>query len=122
MVRRFPVISTKKLTKSVTILTYDKSIVGVSDYSLFYKTAKRHMLTQILGPNAQVCAAKETSNFDCMCLFLINFKQKRNRIYRDTLINNTSDQLHALFKNCPLRAINYRELFQLVLFGLPINK
>ncbi|WOH05971.1 hypothetical protein DCAR_0625394 [Daucus carota subsp. sativus] len=100
MVTRFPIISTRKLTKSVKILTHDKSIVGVSDYNEFYKTAKRHMLTHILGPNAQ----------------------KRNRVYRDALIDNTSDQLHALFKNSPLEAVNYRELFQLGLFGMAMKQ
>lgn len=68
MVTTFPIISTGKLTKSVKILTYHKSKIGASDYNEFYKTAKRHMLTHILGPIAQVCAAKETSRFVCMCL------------------------------------------------------
>ena len=71
MVTRFPIISTRKLTKSVKILTHDKSIVGVSDYNEFYKTAKRHMLTHILGPNAQVLAAKEILNFVCMSIFFL---------------------------------------------------
>ncbi|XP_074352554.1 ent-kaurene oxidase-like [Apium graveolens] len=100
MVTRFPVISTRKVTKSVKILTYDKSIVGVSDYNEFYRTAKKHLLTHILGPNAQ----------------------KRNRIYRDTLIDNTSDQLHTLLRNSPLEAINYREIFQSGLFGLAMKQ
>ena len=64
MVTRFPIISTRKLTKSVKILTHDKSIVGVSDYNEFYKTAKRHMLTHILGPNAQVCDPAKNFKFN----------------------------------------------------------
>ncbi|KAL1813108.1 hypothetical protein ACET3Z_023173 [Daucus carota] len=100
MVTRFPAISTRKLSSAVKILTSDKSIVAMSDYNDFYKTAKRHVLTHVLGPTAQ----------------------RRNRILRDTLIDNTSDQLHALFRNRPLEAVNYREIFQLEVFGLAIKQ
>ncbi|KAK1389377.1 Ent-kaurene oxidase, chloroplastic [Heracleum sosnowskyi] len=100
MVTRFPAISTRKLSKAVKVLTSDKSIVAISDYNEFYKTTKRHVLTHLLGPIAQ----------------------KRCRMHRDALIENTSDQLHAFSKNCPLEAINFRELFQLGLFGLAMKQ
>ena len=61
MVTRFPSISTRKLSKALQILTSDKTMVAISDYDEFHKTVKRHLLTHILGPNAQVCAAKQVS-------------------------------------------------------------
>nr|AUZ98413.1 ent-kaurene oxidase [Trachyspermum ammi] len=100
MVTRFPAISTRKLSKALKILTADKSMVATSDYDEFHKTVKRHLLTHILGPNAQ----------------------KRQRIYRDTLIENTTNQLHKLLKNSPLESINFRELFEFGLFGLAMKQ
>ncbi|KAK1395706.1 ent-kaurene oxidase, chloroplastic-like [Heracleum sosnowskyi] len=100
MVTRFPEISTRKLSKALDILVADKSMVAISDYDEFHKTAKRYLLTHILGPNAQ----------------------RQQRIHRDTLIENTSNQLHALSKNFPLKSINFRELFELGLFGLAMKQ
>ncbi|KAL1813107.1 hypothetical protein ACET3Z_023172 [Daucus carota] len=100
MVTRFPSISTRKLSKALQILTSDKTMVAISDYDEFHKTVKRHLLTHILGPNAQ----------------------KRHRIHRDALIENTSKQLHALLKNRPLEPINFRELFESGLFGLAMKQ
>ena len=54
---RFSSISTRKLSKALKILTYDKCMVATSDYDDFHKTVKRHILTNVLGPNAQVFAA-----------------------------------------------------------------
>ncbi|KAG9153058.1 hypothetical protein Leryth_012317 [Lithospermum erythrorhizon] len=53
MVTRYPSISTRKLSNALKILTCDKSLVAMSDYDEFHKTAKRHLLTSTLGPNAQ---------------------------------------------------------------------
>lgn len=53
---------------------------------------------------------------------IINLKQKRHRIHRDALIENTSKQLHALLKNRPLEPINFRELFESGLFGLAMKQ
>nr|XP_017251171.1 PREDICTED: ent-kaurene oxidase, chloroplastic-like [Daucus carota subsp. sativus] len=100
MVTRFPAISTRKLSKAVDILACDKSLVAISDYDEFHKTTKRHLLTHILGPSAQ----------------------KGQRFHRDSLIENVSNQLHALSKNCPLESINFRELFELGLFGLALKQ
>lgn len=55
---RFPAISTRKLSKAVDILACDKSLVAISDYDEFHKTTKRHLLTHILGPSAQVCVVQ----------------------------------------------------------------
>ena len=56
MVTRFSSISTRKLSNALKILTSDKSMVAMSDYDDFHKLVKRNILTNILGPNAQVCA------------------------------------------------------------------
>lgn len=101
-VTRFPAISTRKLSNALRILTSDKTMVAMSDYDEFHKTVKRHLLTNILGPNAQ--------------------KQERHRIHRDTLIENTSNQLYALLKNCPLEAVNLKEIFESELFGLAMKQ
>lgn len=55
MVTKYSSISTRKLSNALKILTADKSIVAMSDYDEFYKTAKRHLLTSTLGTNALVC-------------------------------------------------------------------
>lgn len=54
MVTRFPSISTRKLSNALKILTSDKCMVAMSDYSEFHKMVKRHILTNVLGANAQV--------------------------------------------------------------------
>lgn len=84
MVARYAFISSRKLSNALKILTADKSIVAMSDYDEFYKTAKRHILTSALGSNAQVFAPIKISSFFvilliyhlCLCdpliLFLIS--------------------------------------------------
>jgi len=54
MVTRFNSISTRKLSKALTILTSDKCMVATSDYNDFHKTVKKHILANVLGANAQV--------------------------------------------------------------------
>ena len=61
---RFPAISTRKLSKALKILTADKTMVATSDYDEFHKTVKRHLLTHILGPNAQVCDPAKNFKFN----------------------------------------------------------
>lgn len=71
---RFPAISTRKLSKALDILASDKSLVAMSDYDEFHKTAKKHLLTHILGPNAQVSVVqriKFQSLFVFICFSLI---------------------------------------------------
>ncbi|XP_059637197.1 ent-kaurene oxidase-like [Cornus florida] len=100
MVTRFSSISTRKLTKALKILTFDKCMVATSDYDEFHKTVKRNILTTILGPNAQ----------------------KRHRGHRDILIENTSEYLHAHVKNCPLEAVKFRTICESELFGLALKE
>ncbi|KAL3840358.1 hypothetical protein ACJIZ3_024949 [Penstemon smallii] len=100
MVTRYSSISTRKLSNALKILTHDKSIVAMSDYNEFYKTAKRHLLTSTLGTNAQ----------------------KRHRIHKDTLIKNVCEQFHAHLKSHPFEAVNFRKIFQSELFGLALKQ
>ncbi|KAL6964860.1 imidazoleacetate 4-monooxygenase [Sarracenia purpurea var. burkii] len=100
MVARFSSISTRKLSNALRILTFDKCMVATSDYDEFHKTVKRHILTSVLGPNAQ----------------------KRHRGHRDTLIANTARQLHSHVKNFPLQAVTLRSIFESELFGLAMKE
>ncbi|KAH6796272.1 hypothetical protein C2S51_037258 [Perilla frutescens var. frutescens] len=100
MVTKYSSISTRKLSNALKILTSDKSIVAMSDYNEFYKTAKRHLLTSTLGTNAQ----------------------KRNRIHRDNMINNICDQFHAHATKYPSETVNFRKIFQYELFGLSMRQ
>ena len=54
MVTRFSSIATRKLSNALKILTFDKCMVATSDYNDFHKTIKRHILSNVLGANAQV--------------------------------------------------------------------
>ncbi|XXG48382.1 hypothetical protein AAC387_Pa02g2851 [Persea americana] len=100
MVTRFSSISTRKLSKALTVLTSDKNMVAMSDYGDFHKMVKRYILTSVLGANAQ----------------------KRNRSHRDTMIENTLSQLHAEVKHNPLEAVNLREIFKAELFRLALKQ
>ncbi|GAA0154336.1 oxidase [Lithospermum erythrorhizon] len=100
MVTRYPSISTRKLSNALKILTCDKSLVAMSDYDEFHKTAKRHLLTSTLGPNAQ----------------------KRHRIHRDLLVDNVCKQLHDLLEKNPSEAISFRKVFLSELFGLAMKQ
>ncbi|KAK2969389.1 hypothetical protein RJ640_020332 [Escallonia rubra] len=100
MVTRYPSISTRKLSKALKILTCDKAMVAMSDYDEFHKTVKRHILTNVLGPNAQ----------------------KRHRCHRDTMIENISNEFHAYSKNYPHEAVNFRKIFESELFGLAMKQ
>lgn len=57
MVDKYSSISKRKLTSSLSMLTHDKSMVAMSDYGDFHKTVKRHIVTSVLGANAQVFAS-----------------------------------------------------------------
>ncbi|KAK2969390.1 hypothetical protein RJ640_020333 [Escallonia rubra] len=100
MVTRFSSISTRKLSSALKTLTFDKTMVAMSDYDDFHKMMKRLVLTNVLGPNAQ----------------------KRHRIHRETLIENTSRQLQIHLKNYPLEAVNLNKIFDYELFGLAIKQ
>ncbi|KAL5777877.1 hypothetical protein ACOSP7_010803 [Xanthoceras sorbifolium] len=100
MVTRYSSISTRKLSNALKILTYDKCMVAISDYDEFHKTAKRHILTNVLGANAQ----------------------KRHRCHRNTMIENISSRLHAQIKEYPNKTVNFREVFDSELFGLSLRQ
>uniref|UniRef100_A0A2P2IWT0 ent-kaurene monooxygenase n=1 Tax=Rhizophora mucronata TaxID=61149 RepID=A0A2P2IWT0_RHIMU len=100
IVTRYPSISTRKLSKALTILTQDKCMVAMSDYDDFHKLVKRHILTNVLGSNAQ----------------------KRHRCHRDTLVENVSSQLHAHWNTSPKQDVNFREIFESELFGLSMKE
>nr|KJB63786.1 hypothetical protein B456_010G015900 [Gossypium raimondii] len=100
MVTRFSSISTRKLSNALKILTFDKCMVATSDYDEFHKLAKRCLLTNTLGSNAQ----------------------RRHRHHRETMIENISSKLHDTLKKDPIRPINFREVFESELFGLAMKQ
>lgn len=51
---RYSSISTRKLSNALKILTADKCMVAISDYNDFHKMIKRYILSNVLGPSAQV--------------------------------------------------------------------
>ncbi|KAK2965035.1 hypothetical protein RJ639_029550, partial [Escallonia herrerae] len=100
MVTRFSSISTRKLSSALKTLTFDKTMVAMSDYGEFHKMMKRLVLTNVLGPNAQ----------------------KRHRIHRETLMEKSTSKLQAHLKRCPLEAVNLKKIFGYELFGLALKQ
>ncbi|WOK97004.1 ent-kaurene oxidase [Canna indica] len=100
MVTKFSSISSRKLSKALTLLTSNKSMVAMSDYGEFHRMVKRYIMTSLLGPNAQ----------------------KQYRDYRDTLNESVVQILHSEVKEDPERAINFREPFQTELFRLALKQ
>lgn len=100
MVTRYPSISTRKLSNALKILTSNKCMVAISDYDEFHKMAKRCLLTNVLGGNAQ----------------------KRHRIHRDTMMENISTQFHAHIKDNPLQLVNFRKIFESELFAVSMKQ
>ncbi|KAJ0789758.1 putative ent-kaurene monooxygenase [Helianthus annuus] len=100
-VTRFESISTRNLSKALKILTADKTMVAMSDYNDYHKTVKRHILTAMLGPNAQ----------------------KKHRIHRDIMMENLSNRLHAFVKtSTEQEEVDLRGIFQSELFGLAMRQ
>jgi ent-kaurene oxidase len=54
MVAKFSSISSRKLSKALSVLTRDKTMVATSDYGDFHIMAKRHIMEGVLGSSAQV--------------------------------------------------------------------
>ncbi|CAN8265195.1 unnamed protein product [Cochlearia groenlandica] len=100
MVTRFSSISTKKLSKAMTILSCGKSIVATSDYDDFHKYAKRLMLNGLLGANAH----------------------KRKRHHRDALIENITSKLHAHTRDHPQEPVNFRAILEHELFRVGLKQ
>lgn len=61
MVTRFSSISTRKLSKALTLLTSNKAMVATSDYGNFHRMVKRFILSSVLGSNAQVTSLHHPS-------------------------------------------------------------
>ncbi|OIW09324.1 hypothetical protein TanjilG_01295 [Lupinus angustifolius] len=100
MVTRYPSISTRKLSNALNILTYDKCMVAMSDYNEFHKSVKRHILANVLGPNAQ----------------------KRHRLHRETMMENIVTKFHEHVKTTYDLAVNFRKIFVSELFGLALKQ
>jgi hypothetical protein len=54
MVAKFSSISTRKLSKAISVITRDKTMVATSDYDDFHKMVKRYVIAGALGSSAQV--------------------------------------------------------------------
>ncbi|WVY89523.1 hypothetical protein V8G54_035037 [Vigna mungo] len=107
MVTRFSSISTRKLSKALTILTSDKRMVATSDYNDFHKTVKKHILGNVLGAAAQ-------------CPFFN--VQKRHRLNRENLVENILSQFSEHVKTFSDLAVNFRNIFASELFILALKQ
>ncbi|CAM8998771.1 unnamed protein product [Rhodiola kirilowii] len=100
MITRHSSISTRKLSTAMTILTSNKCMVAMSDYNDFHKMVKRHIITSLLGSNAQ----------------------RQHRCQRDLMMDNLCKRFHVDAKARPLEAANYRAIFDSELFALAIRQ
>ncbi|BAT81578.1 Ent-kaurene oxidase [Vigna angularis] len=100
MVTRFSSISTRKLSKALTILTSDKRMVATSDYNEFHKTVKKHILGNVLGAAAQ----------------------KRHRLNRENLVENILSQFGEHVKTSSDLPVNFRNIFASELFILALKQ
>lgn len=99
MVTRYSSISSRKLSNALMILTSNKCLVAMSDYNDFHKRAKRHILANVLGANAQ----------------------KQHRCHREAMMDNMLKQLSEHVKTSPNQAVNFRDIFAPELFGLALK-
>ncbi|KAL6603907.1 hypothetical protein ACP70R_044268 [Stipagrostis hirtigluma subsp. patula] len=98
MIAKYSSISTRKLTKSLSVLTRDKTMVATSDYGDFHKMVKRYMMTSMLGTSGQ----------------------KQFRDTRDTMVDNMLRTFHILVADDPEAPLNFRDLFKNELFRLSL--
>ncbi|KAG8094562.1 hypothetical protein GUJ93_ZPchr0012g19348 [Zizania palustris] len=96
MVAKYLSISTRKLPKSLSVISRDKSMIALSDFGDFHKTAKRNLMLGMLGFSAQ----------------------KQSRHTRDTMVSNMLSTLHELVADDPQAALNFRNVFRDELFRL----
>nr|AAT91065.1 ent-kaurene oxidase KO4 [Oryza sativa Japonica Group] len=96
MVAKFSSISTRKLSKALTVLSHDKSMVATSDSGDFHKMGKRYIMLSMLGTSAQ----------------------KQFRDTRDMIINNMLSTFHQLVKDDPHAPLIFRDVFKNELFRL----
>ncbi|CAI0424077.1 unnamed protein product [Linum tenue] len=100
MVTKFSTMTTRKLPKSLSVLSMDKTMVALADYDDYHKMVKRHLLTNMLSPSAQ----------------------KRHISNRDVMVDNLSAQLLVHTKLHPEQALNFRKTFESELFGLSMKQ
>ncbi|CAL1378614.1 unnamed protein product [Linum trigynum] len=100
MVTKFSSMPTRKLPKSLSVLSMDKTMVALADYDDYYKMVKRHLLTNMLSPSAQ----------------------KRHISNRDVMVDNLSARLSVHTKSHPEQALDFRKTFESELFGLSMKQ
>ncbi|KAL2321481.1 hypothetical protein Fmac_025860 [Flemingia macrophylla] len=100
MVTRFSALSNKQMSTALKVLTYDKCMVAISDYNDFHKTIKKHILSNVLGANAQ----------------------KQHRSHREVMIDNVTSQFQEHVQESPHKPANFRTIFANELFGLGLKQ
>ena len=90
---RYPSISTRKLSNALKMLTSNKCMVATSDYDEFHKMAKRCLLTNVLGGNAQVNLLIQLSRAFTVSLYMLCI-----RVY-PTAETNDAYFLYVLFRS-----------------------
>ncbi|XP_066371191.1 ent-kaurene oxidase 2-like [Miscanthus floridulus] len=98
MIAKFSSISTRKLSKALSVLTHDKTMVATSDYSDFHKMVKRYVMTSMLGTSGQ----------------------KQFRDTRNMMIDNMLNTFQTLLTDDPNSPLNFREVFKNELFRLSL--
>ncbi|KAG8075467.1 hypothetical protein GUJ93_ZPchr0006g42168 [Zizania palustris] len=98
MIAKFPSISTRKLSKALSVLTRDKTMVATSDYDDFHKMVKRYVMSSMLGSSAQ----------------------KQFRDTRDMMVNNMLSTFNRLVTDDPHAPLIFREVFKDELFRLSL--
>nr|CAB3503122.1 unnamed protein product [Digitaria exilis] len=98
MIAKFSSISTRKLSKALSILTHDKTMVATSDYGDFHKMVKRFVMTSMLGTSGQ----------------------KQFRDTRKVMIDNLLSTFHTSLNEDPNAPLNFREVFKNELFRLTL--
>ncbi|KAG2606733.1 ent-kaurene oxidase 2-like [Panicum virgatum] len=98
MIAKFSSISTRKLSKALSVLTHDKTMVATSDYGDFHKMVKRYIMTSMLGTSGQ----------------------KKFRDTRNMMVDNMLSTFHTLLNDDPNAPLNFREVFTNELFRLSL--
>ncbi|XP_062178893.1 ent-kaurene oxidase 2 isoform X2 [Phragmites australis] len=98
MIAKFSSISTRKLSKALSVLTRDKTMVATSDYGDFHKMVKRYVMTSMLGTSGQ----------------------KQFQDTRKMMVDNMLSTFHALVADDPNAPLNFREVFKNELFRLSL--
>ncbi|KAL5200519.1 hypothetical protein ABZP36_021722 [Zizania latifolia] len=98
MITKFSSISTRKLSKALSVLTRDKTMVATSDYDDFHKMVKRYVMSSMLGSSAQ----------------------KQFRDTRDMMVNNMLSTFNKLVTDDPHAPLIFREVFKDELFRLSL--